>query len=908
MGTTAESPISTGHHKLPSWQHISCIARRTDIRVWAALFVALAGIFLWADRAEIGRTARSLRAADPWWLAGLILFALVIQWLFALFYVQLLRLTRHRVPICAVAEAQLQRHAVATVMPVGIAPATVLFVRKLKEHGVPEDDSLLSLVLFSTLGHSSLVIYAIPVLLWLALHQGLPTLFVMGIAALSLVAAAVLALTLFLLRASARQSRFERKLPSRFITFVSAAKVHQIGIRSFIPPSLTALAIDGVGIAMLFAALQAVGERPSIGVAVAGYVVGTIFLVLSPAFQGLGLVEVSIVVVLERLGISRGHAASATLLFRAGELWLPLALGIAVQARMQPRLRGAPASLPALMTAFTGLMSVASVIAPTIPRHLNRVEDYSLLNPTDASRTLSLVGGFILLFLSYALWRRRRVAWLACLALSAVVALAHLFMAHDRGVALVVMCNLALLLVYRRRFSVRSDVPTLRRGLVGFGASLLFALAYGTVGFWFLDGRQFGTSFSIDDSLAQTTRLFFSLGNAGLHPRTRYADWYLDSISIIGVTAAVVATLSLIRPVVWRRRTLPQERLETRSLIDRYGDSSLDYFKSTPDKYFFFSSSRDAVAAYGVSSATAVVLGDPVAANETAFTKLLSEMMEFAEANAWQLAFHQVPPQRLDAYRAAGFETLMIGEEAIVDVQHFSLSGNGMKSLRSSVNRLVKAGYSTQIHEPPHEPDFLSQLRTVSKEWLTLPGRRERSFTLGKWDDEYINHSRVVAVQNEIGDVVALVNLIPSGVAGEATFDLMRHLPAAPSGSMDFLLARLIQYLRAEGFERLSLGMVPWSAVGGCRNSTLLERGVGMLTPHLGRFFASAGLRAYKAKFNPQWEPRYLVYSSEAALPQIALAIVRLTEQGDRGRHVETTSVRPSTPIPSDTVPLASTG
>jgi phosphatidylglycerol lysyltransferase len=71
-----------------------------------------------------------------------------------------------------------------------------------------------------------------------------------------------------------------------------------------------------------------------------------------------------------------------------------------------------------------------------------------------------------------------------------------------------------------------------------------------------------------------------------------------------------------------------------------------------------------------------------------------------------------------------------------------------------------------------------------------------------------------MTVQNQNGDVVAFVNLIPSGVTGEATFDLMRHLPDAPSGSMDVLLVRLIQHLKAAGFQRLSLGMTPWSAVG----------------------------------------------------------------------------------------------
>ena len=53
------------------------------------------------------------------------------------------------------------------------------------------------------------------------------------------------------------------------------------------------------------------------------------------------------------------------------------------------------------------------------------------------------------------------------------------------------------------------------------------------------------------------------------------------------------------------------------------------------------------------------------------------------------------------------------------------------------------------------------------------------------------------------------------------------------------------------------------------------------LYDHLQRFYNFQGLRAYKDKFQPHWEPRYLVYPSITALPDVVVALVR-ADSSDR--------------------------
>jgi phosphatidylglycerol lysyltransferase len=272
------------------------------------------------------------------------------------------------------------------------------------------------------------------------------------------------------------------------------------------------------------------------------------------------------------------------------------------------------------------------------------------------------------------------------------------------------------------------------------------------------------------------------------------------------------------------------------------------------------------------------VLGDPVAPNDAAFRDVLISFLDFCDANAWQVAFHQVGPEQLHAYRAAGLSALKLGEEAVVDLSGWSLSGNSMKGFRSAINRVEREGFGVTVHQPPLSDSVLASLRAVSDAWLSIPGRRERSFTLGRWDDDYVRRCPVLTLESSAGEIVAFINVIADGKPGEGTFDLMRHTPDAPNGSMDVLFVKLAETFRAENLQSFSLGMVPFYDVGSNPDDPLLERGIRLLIDRMERFFSYRGLSAYKDKFHPRWEPRYLIYPSTVVLPQVALAIVRLTE------------------------------
>ena len=236
------------------------------------------------------------------------------------------------------------------------------------------------------------------------------------------------------------------------------------------------------------------------------------------------------------------------------------------------------------------------------------------------------------------------------------------------------------------------------------------------------------------------------------------------------------------------------------------------------------------------------MLGDPVARDDAAFDRTLAEFLDFADANGWQPAFHHGTPRRADAYRRAGLVVLKIGAEAVMDLDTFTLQGKHGKNFRNLMSRFDRDGWKIVVTQPPQTPETMDQLRAVSNEWLSLEGRRERGFTLGQFSEAYVRDSTILSVERQDGTVAAFVNLIPDGVEGEFTFDLMRHRVDAPNGAMDFLILSLIEYGRAAGYHRMSLGMVPFADVGTEEDPQLREQALALLTRNFNRIFAATTL------------------------------------------------------------------
>ena len=535
--------------------------------------------------------------------------------------------------------------------------------------------------------------------------------------------------------------------------------------------------------------------------------------------------------------------------------------------------------LVCLLTALVGMIDLLAAVLPALPERLSLLEGLFPLEVRVGARLFGALASFLLFSLSFALLRRKRQAWLiTCLLLAASV-VSHLLTGLNVEESLASGGLLLLLLWMRPLFTAASDRPSVVQGVRVLLMAVAFTLAYGTVGFYLLDWH-YSVNFDWFQALGQTLAMFFTENDAGLVPITNHGRRFAESIHLIGVVTIAYALVMILRPVLQRPGTSQVEREEGTAIVHSHAKSSLAALGLLPDKTLFFSPSRRSLIAFGAYGRSAVVLGDPIGPADD-LRATISAFRDHCFRNDWRPAFYQTLPDNLALYEELGFRTIKIGEEGIVDLTAFSLSGKAAGHLRTPINKLRKLGHSVEFHQPPLSDALIEELRPVSNEWLQRMKGAEKKFSLGWFDHDYLRGTEVSVVRTPEGTISAFANLLVGVRHDEVAIDLMRSRNELEPGTMDVLFTSLLQHYKQAGFSRFSLGLSALSGLGHSQTSPRLEKAMAGLVDHLDRFYGFRGLHSYKAKFRPRWEPRYLIYPSLAALPDVVVALMRL-DSGDR--------------------------
>ena len=645
-----------------------------------------------------------------------------------------------------------------------------------------------------------------------------------------------------------------------------------------------AFAAHLVDITSLFVLFLAFHQKVHFGVLVAGYSMGILFWIVSITPQGIGVVEGMMTLVFASLGVPIERATVISLAFRGLTFWLPLGIGFILLRRLKSF--GAKESarseiwsvrLVALLTAGMGIIDVLSGLTPSMHNRLKILEQYSPFGVDIGGHLTSVLAGFALLLLANGLWRRKRLAWALTVTILIVSVPVHLFKGLDYEEA-ILGAALAFWLIYLQpHFHAHSDPPSIRQGLMTLLVALIFTLIYGVLGFYLLD-RHFivngqPVSFSIWGAIRQTVVMFTQFYNPGLVPATRFARYFAGSIYIVSTVTLGYALLMLIRPVLVHQGTTFEERQRAMKIVESYGCSTLARMLLFNDKLYYFSPGGTVIG-YVVEGRSALTLGDPIGPAED-IPGCITSFVSYCDRNDWEPAFYQVLPDYLKAYHDLGYHSLCIGSEAIVNLSTFNIAGGDKKNIRTGVNKMRKLGYQAEVLQPPHPAGLLAELHQISDEWLTSVKGTEKRFSLGWFDEDYLNSTPIIVIRNPAGTIDAFANILPEYQASEVSIDLMRHRREAEKGQMDFLFVSLFEWARGQGYATFNLGLSGLAGIGENPTDPTIERALHYVYEHVNQFYNFKGLHEFKAKFDPIWSPRYLVYPSVASLPAVTIAMMR---------------------------------
>ena len=529
--------------------------------------------------------------------------------------------------------------------------------------------------------------------------------------------------------------------------------------------------------------------------------------------------------------------------------------------------------LTSLLTLLMGMINLTSAVQPALQDRLALIRTIFPLEVTHGSRLTSAMAAFALILLAGSLWRRKRTAWLLTVVLLGISIAAHLVKGLDFEEASLGLGLLVLLVILRRSYHAASDRPSLRQGLTVLAAAFVFTLVYGSVGFYILD-RHFHIGYNLLSAIRETVVMFTTFDNPAPQPATSFGKYFIDSIYIIGLGSLGFALLMLIRPVLVRSPATTTERERAAEIVERYGRTALARPALFEDKSYFFGP-EETVIAYAASQRGAMALGDPIGPPAQA-AEAIRRFCDFCARNDWTPSFLNTLPDYLDAYHAAGLDTVCLGFEAIVVLQDFSLEGSKNKGIRNAVSRMERSGYRAEVHLPPLDNALMSSLQAISNAWLTLHHGGEMHFSDGWFDDPYIRTSPVIVVHAPDGTPTAFANLVHEYTKNEVTIDLMRHYAGVEHGTMEFLFAKMLQWARENGYQTFSLGVSAIVGVGENPGDPRVEQALHTIASYVSRFYNFKGLHDFKDKFHPRWEPRYLAYPGPASLPLVLSTLLRV--------------------------------
>ncbi len=405
-----------------------------------------------------------------------------------------------------------------------------------------------------------------------------------------------------------------------------------------------------------------------------------------------------------------------------------------------------------------------------------------------------------------------------------------------------------------------------------------------------LMGLATGLSRRVDAAWAVTTALMGALLWAGERPDFAEAPWWAlltgEHLGRPGRALAVAAAAAIVVGAQWyllsRARGAPappasEDIAHAEAVIaaaeDALPDAQLAF---TGDKSFLFADAAMTMTARGGGSL--IAMGPPVGKRHD-WRAALAGLRAEAERLSLRPVVYSAPPDLLPDLLDLNFRVEKIGENAIVDLKDFSLAGSARQKLRSARRKFVeREGAVFEVVGPPHAPALWEMLRPVSGAWLEAHGGREKAFSLGAFDETYLSR-HAIAIARIHGRIVAFANIWLTADRKRGAVDLMRHDPSnTPNGLMDFLFTEILLWAQTHGLESFDLGMAPLAGLAEDAKYASLFARVGKLVHERGeQFYGFKGLRAFKDKFDPRWEPRYIAAPGAWTLPIVLAEVAVLT-------------------------------
>ncbi|WP_063838244.1 phosphatidylglycerol lysyltransferase domain-containing protein [Saccharothrix sp. ST-888] len=569
---------------------------------------------------------------------------------------------------------------------------------------------------------------------------------------------------------------------------------------------------------------------------------------------------------------------------------------------------------------IAALLNLAAGLIAPFRNQVHRANTGEYFTPAlmTAGFTAALFAGLLALMLR----RRKRAAWMVATVVvagyTALCTLALVLAPEDRshpfnwGSAALTVAVLTALVLGRPACRVRGERGNL---VLGLGVLLVGGAAVTGIGAALVRVGSAGAAPGWGDSAVYVLIRLVTLSGIVEYSDLDVPGWVALTVNVLGAALLLLTVRVFFRSPRSRVHLGPEDERRLRALLARHGArDSLGYFALRRDKSVCWSPSGKAAVLYRVVNGVALASGDPVGDPE-AWPQAIGRWREEVRDHAWVPAVTGAGEQAGIVYRReAGLRALEFGDEAVVEAEGFTLAGRSMRTLRQTHQRVRRAGYRAVIRRHRDIPaEELTALARLADAWRH--GRTERGFSmaLGRLGDPADGDCLLIECRDENDRTSALLSFVPWGAHG-LSLDLMRRDRESDNGLVEFMVAELLT--RASAGElpvtRVSLNFAMFRYVfehGARIGAGPVLRLSRTVLRFLSRWWQLESLYRANAKYQPAWEPRFLLYEKSSELPAIALANAlaegfltrpRLRRSAGEGRESLTRSAQGGPSAPTD--------
>lgn len=597
------------------------------------------------------------------------------------------------------------------------------------------------------------------------------------------------------------------------------------------------------------------------------FIIASIVGIVSLIPGALGSFDLVMLLGMSALGINSELAIAWVLFYRIAYYFVPFFLSVLILMSHGVRklnlfFEGIPALAIRKVAHITlvcfvylaGVLLILTAAAPNVGNHFKLVHDAKSFGFIFLSQLTAVTYGFILIGLGRGIERKTKKMYLVTVIVLACAILNTILRGVSLKQTLILGVVLLCLVLARKEFYRVKFVYTWSRALIDtfiFSAAIFVYLWIGIY-----NRPSLRKPHIVPDWLVVKSQEI----------------WFLGIMGIL-VAALILALLYVYTSYTTETLGSPYNKAKIEKHFATYGGNDISHLVHLRDKYIFWSSDDKLMFIYRTYADKMVIMGNPI--GDLSYTQTaVEELMIRADQFGYRPVFYEIDEAMIAMLHEHGFDFMKIGEQGYVDVENFTLTGKKKKGLRAAINKVEREEFVFEMIQPPFTVELMAELQLVSDSWLG--NRKEKGFSLGFFDESYVETAPVAVVKNEEGRIVAFATMMPSHTTTLSSIDLMRHSEEAPSGIMDFLFVNLYQWSQVNGYQEFNLGMSPLSNVGASRYAFVSERIAGFIYRFSQDFYGFQGLRNYKNKFVYDWRPRYIAFrkSSSIAFTMIQLMLL----------------------------------